>query len=749
MKRKWVCFIILLFIAMFFYFNVNTVAADYNIYFNGEEIDKEDVILVDNGYVYLQARFLSDLIDADLKWQESIKSVELSKDDDIVKMMVGNLYLQINDTTLKTDKGLLVDEGSAFLPGKYVMDAFDYVVTEEEDDNNLYIYKPETLIKGIGWEEEGSAISIEASSLSSYEIKDTEKSNQLVIEIDRAELSSGFLDGISSDDYDLQIERSSKKEDLRFIINSEKHLPFSEEAEIDEKDNRIVINLMPNLEKIAWEDEQLNIKTDGIVKEPEITYIDDPRRIIVDIPSLMAEDFTDNLKENEYIENIEVKPHKENPHDLRIIGDLKGDYYFNITGSEKGNIISLKPGDKSNLSNLSYNEEKRAISFESNMSLKPEIFELNDPYRLVINLNNARRGSNFKDKIEYNDDILNSIRTSRFDRETIRIVADLNKEVNYQWLEEESEDGYHHTISFQKGIRDIMLSEDDDYNNIKIDLSGKVDYEVRKFSDPHRIVVDIRDLDIDKQELDLPSAEGIIEEINTGIFEEGEEKRFRIVFELDEFYGYDINSKSRDDSIEIALPLFEKDDEKFGDLIIIDAGHGGFDPGAIGPSGVREKDITLNLAREVDSRLSDSGYNVKLTRDRDEFISLPERVKIAEDENAGLFVSIHANAARNSYSNGTETYISLNGPELDMNLAQRIHSSLMEEIKLEDRGIRKDNFYVIKNTTMPSVLTEVAFLSNSHEESLLDSELFRRRVARSIADGIVEFMEKNNMEASN
>lgn len=133
-----------------------------------------------------------------------------------------------------------------------------------------------------------------------------------------------------------------------------------------------------------------------------------------------------------------------------------------------------------------------------------------------------------------------------------------------------------------------------------------------------------------------------------------------------------------------------------------------------------------------------------LTRKDDRFISLKERVEMANRMEALLFVSIHANSANTTYSEGIETFIAPNKVASSQLLANALQRNLLKELKRNDRGIKQEDFYVIKYTDMPAALVEVAFISNPHEESLLSSNLFREKAARAIAQGIIEYMKKIN-----
>ncbi|MBW3630354.1 MAG: N-acetylmuramoyl-L-alanine amidase [Gemmatimonadetes bacterium] len=226
-------------------------------------------------------------------------------------------------------------------------------------------------------------------------------------------------------------------------------------------------------------------------------------------------------------------------------------------------------------------------------------------------------------------------------------------------------------------------------------------------------------------------------------------------------------------------------------LVVIDAGHGGADPGAIGPAGTREKDVTLSIARELASLLRASPHlEVRMTRDRDTLVALRDRPLLANRwrgaaTRAGrpaLFISIHANAHRDPGARGTETYF-LSEARTDEarrvaameNAAQEyeperpadhvlgfILNDLRQNLYLRDssdwaaivqarlaatqvapdRGVKQAGFVVLQGAFMPAVLVEVAFISNRSEEALLSDPAAQRRVARELAAAVREFMEK-------
>jgi len=149
-------------------------------------------------------------------------------------------------------------------------------------------------------------------------------------------------------------------------------------------------------------------------------------------------------------------------------------------------------------------------------------------------------------------------------------------------------------------------------------------------------------------------------------------------------------------------------------LICIDPGHGGKDTGAIGPNGLLEKHVNLDIAFKLRDKLGGAGFTVIMTREDDSSKSLDEIVNFANTNNADIFVSVHNNSHTLREKNGTEVFYFSESPGSNM-LAKYINAGTVEQIGTLNRGIKNASFRQIKNTIMPSVLVEAAFISNPDE----------------------------------
>lgn len=241
-----------------------------------------------------------------------------------------------------------------------------------------------------------------------------------------------------------------------------------------------------------------------------------------------------------------------------------------------------------------------------------------------------------------------------------------------------------------------------------------------------------------------------------------------------------------------AISLFSADNKNKVRVVVIDAGHGGEDPGAVGKE-CKEKDLTLSVALKLGKYLEENFPDIKViyTRDKDVFIPLHQRAEIANQNNADLFISIHVNANNNSGIQGSETYaMGLHKTESNLdvakrenaviliekdysqkyegfdptsaesyiifNLLQNTHLSLSldfassvqtqfrEKAKRVDRGVKQAGFLVLWKTSMPSVLIEIGYISNKNEERYLATDLGQDYIASSIFRAFREY--KNNIE---
>ncbi len=350
-----------------------------------------------------------------------------------------------------------------------------------------------------------------------------------------------------------------------------------------------------------------------------------------------------------------------------------------------------------------------------------------------------------------------------------------------------------------------------DYTRVVIDLTKKSAYKYRllkkdpSISQPRRFYVDIEQSSLSPAlDRDIPINDGLLLRVRSA---QHSKSAVRVVMDIESIDDYKIFSLNNPFRIIIDINgrhgstahLPEKKTKaakppvkatgkrkpftkKKRLLIVVDAGHGGKDPGAIGRKGLREKDITLKLARLVAKELGKKlNSRIVLTRKRDVFVPLEERTAIANSKRADLFISIHINSSRRRSATGFETYIlNVSTSEESRRLAARENSTtrrglgdlefilrdLVKTAKTNDsvrlassiqgnlvnrlrkkysritgHGVKGAPFYVLVGTRMPSVLVEASFISNSREEKRLRSSKYLKEVATGISTGVVEYVK--------
>ena len=373
---------------------------------------------------------------------------------------------------------------------------------------------------------------------------------------------------------------------------------------------------------------------------------------------------------------------------------------------------------------------------------------------------------------------------------------------------------------YAKQLTDVRHWSDDNYTRVVFDFSDKVSFSYNHLAAkpeeqvPSRIYLDIENLELDGKRPFPNVSDAVISEVRTGrprpgvtrvVLDLHDDVDFK-VFPLEDPFRIvvDVNAVSvaaapgrspqlkslppaadqiasiLDRSPKDAPPLIQIPDRNpTGGLrrIVVDAGHGGKDPGAIGPNKVMEKDVTLAIARQLSRRLRDELHcEVIMTRSGDTYLPLQERTALANRVDADLFISIHANASENRSAYGVETYylnfskndqaVAVAARENGMSLkevgnlelilfdlmanskinessrlAAEIQNALVDRLsrkysKVKNLGVRPGPFHVLLGATMPSVLVETAFISNQREEKRLISPGYHRQAADAIIDGV-------------
>lgn len=350
-------------------------------------------------------------------------------------------------------------------------------------------------------------------------------------------------------------------------------------------------------------------------------------------------------------------------------------------------------------------------------------------------------------------------------------------------------------------VQNMRVWQAPDHTRLVFDLSGPLQHRLFSLSNPDRIVIDMDDARLRGQLPAVPDNGPYLKDVRSG---RPSSRTLRIVLDLkrkvrprtfvlapNRVYGHrlviDLYDAARPET-----PVVAPAPKHRGQILIaIDPGHGGEDFGAVGPDGIREKDVVLKIGRDLD-RLVNANPHLKamMTRTGDYYISLHQRVVMARRSHADLFVSIHANYFADRSIRGAAVYaLSRSGASsaqariladkenaadlfggvsiadkdnllakvlLDLSMTQTISDSLkfghdvigqLSRIgRIHNRRVDQAGFAVLKSPDIPSILVETAFISNPREERLLNSSGYQHKVARAIYDGILGYIAQGNLK---
>lgn len=374
-------------------------------------------------------------------------------------------------------------------------------------------------------------------------------------------------------------------------------------------------------------------------------------------------------------------------------------------------------------------------------------------------------------------------------------------------------------------VTDVRLGKSGDTTRFVLELSGKVDAKAFTLADPHRLIIDLPALDWELSADFVPAGKGHIGSFRYGLFRPGNarvvidltgpaaisrsfvlppdpanNRQWRIVFDLKSTSDQAFRAASGwPDAQPVSAPRAPVPDvpaptpvPKARKVVVIDAGHGGVDPGALGTRGTREKNVTLAFAKALGEALRATGkFDVHLTRDTDIFIELRERVAIARRHDADLFISVHADSIERRDVRGASVYtlsekasdseaarlarkenaadiiagVNLGGDSDDVrnilidlaqretkNLSVRFAQTVIPKMSKVTRVLRNTHrfagFRVLKAPDVPSVLIELGFLTNTEDEKNLTSATWRRQTATAIARGVDTYFAERRVEAA-
>ncbi|MEK7376684.1 MAG: N-acetylmuramoyl-L-alanine amidase, partial [Candidatus Margulisiibacteriota bacterium] len=362
------------------------------------------------------------------------------------------------------------------------------------------------------------------------------------------------------------------------------------------------------------------------------------------------------------------------------------------------------------------------------------------PLVLIVNIPNFILDSN-EQKITVNEDGIKGIKAVQARDGSVKIGIYLSENQSHNLLAKDNK----LIISFPPTVNTLKVTEEAEAVKIRIFSTKPVSPNIRRLTDPDRIIIDIPDSFFEAQK-QIEIGKGGVLRTRASQFMINP-LTSRIVIDLQKELDYSTSVSDDNKTIlvsiekaEIAAKKAKKVKVLKNKTIVIDPGHGGKDPGGYGYSGesVKEKDLTFSISHMLAKMLSDAGAIVLLTREDDVEMSLQNRVDFANNNKADILLCMHYNSFYKTSISGTETYYFNPNSKL---LASIVHRRMLADLERANRSFSKVKFFVIANALMPSVLIEPVYLSNPEEEKLALEAAFQEKIAKSIFEAVKEYFE--------
>lgn len=714
----------------------------------GEELESRRILLcifeeslevevfVQEGQILVPTRILADVLQADLDWIPSLSTLRIHYHDQEYLLRVQDHLVQVEGTVKELRVPVLLEEGRTYLSLLCMANLFGFRLLEE---GGVYqLERPSHQLQEIRYEE--GKISFQTKGDPDIHFQDDFIRERVMVEILDVEKGEDFqLTGFTGD---IPVERVRIQQPevdrmvVTFFLNRWQEY-FTEKIPGEEE---WVFQMTPGatITQLTYDGERNRfvVVARGEMKEYSRLFLEDPMRLVIDIPMTRLEIEEEYLPiAHPEVGKVRVSEHEENL--TRLVFDMETRLDFDFSLSPDGRFLVLS-GEQRDLliHDIAFREVggRPEVLITGTQSLYPDIFYLPDPDRLVLDFPYSALRLE-EEILEVGKYPVSSVRASQFSSEKSRVVIDLLEHVDYL-VKTDPLHPERTVIAFPPGNFHVFLQDTPAATRVVIDTPQVLDYEMERHSYPDRLVVDLKEVILDISPGDFPKGNGMVEQVHLTHFPD-DPMMTRLTFELPYYSGHQIVSTPRRNRLEI--DLFKSDLRNR--VIFLDPGHGGEDPGAVGITGTFEKDVVLDISLRLQTLLRQAGARVIMSRERDVFVDLYQRVEEANQSPAEIFVSVHANSVAHDFPMGTETYVSNNPSSDSLRLAHLVQQELLQALGLYNRGVKRRDFYVIKATHMPSILVEVAFLSNEQEEALLKNPAFRQRSAEAIFSGIEKYFQ--------
>ncbi|PKM55913.1 MAG: hypothetical protein CVV00_02120 [Firmicutes bacterium HGW-Firmicutes-5] len=687
--------------------------------------DMPAVIIGNRTLVPVREIFESEAVGAKVEWNSKTEEVYITYRDQFIVLAINDKTAYVNgkphelDVPAKLIRDLNKDHPKTMVPIRFISEVLGFDV---DWDNSSY-----------------TAMLTNADLVVDMPIEPEVPEVPEVIEPDSEanEIYGEKLEGISGDGANkalptelrnTPVQWSATKDQMEGISSNKNSIALTSENHPETKITDIAYDTSGIQNRFV-------IKATSAISEVKYTLWEG--KLVIDIPrSVSGLKGETKYDSNPILTSIRSSQYSSNPNATRIVFDLKNES-IKLDVSLNKNRTELVVATSDNIIHdilLGQNDQGDYIRVEGVAAPDMNIFRLSNPDRVVIDFENTTSLIGTKES-QASGQYVEKIRTAQFEETKTRIVVETDGQADYEVVKSSGEvtmiqlkEPTYENIEYKNETKPVIALE---HVDVPIEMSGIIydnDYRNKTF---HITLAGNYGNVFGKGSVKVH--DGLIETINIS---QNSKDQTQITIKSNYIYEYRVEEVG--DKIEIKA---YRPKELFNKIVVIDAGHGGRDPGAVA-NGLQEKDVNLKMLLYLKNLLdADTSVKVYYTRLTDTFPSLQDRCDIANEIGADFFISIHNNAF-NASENGTETlYFPSNVQDklTSPKLAQIFQKNIVAYTGMKDRGLKqRENLYLLKNTIMPAVLVEVGFLTNVNDVAKLKDETFLKTTASALYQSILE-----------
>ncbi len=693
-------------------------------------VNKKKVVLdyasiMNNGKLYVPYSFVESNFDYTITYDKSSNIIIISEkssksqvNDSILKPDRDTQLIFVNDKKIEGDHAPVIKTKKVFVPAKAVAEALGYTVKWNSTKNTMELVKTDTVI------------SVTINSKTGYiNNKVITLDEAPFLQADRVYVPIAFVQNA------LNCDATFDESKVIVKINVKKDIVIDKPKE--EK-----LEVITNITDIVYDDSfgfpSIRIIADNLIEYTTFT-LNNPERFVIDIQNAVVRtNFQSKDINKDGISKVRIAQNSIEPKKVaRIVIDLSNPRTSKLVQSLDKKTLSVMYANIIKPVTVTKDGNKDVVVVNGSSSLNITDMRLSGPDRIVLDIKGAVH-EGLDQTIEVGSPLLKSVRTGQFEQGTARIVLDLNANGFYSikqegntakiYLSDVSFDFFQYKKMYNTAYADLNFGLDSEYQINLDDKNKLLKLTIQKELAVEPNKYQLNDNIMEYAEVSKQKIQGKVQTI--------------VTFKLKDLISYELLSPASSTLVRLK---FKYNAQKFEHLtIVIDPGHGGRDPGAIGSDGTREKDLNMDVARRLNEKLKAIGFKTIMTRSDDTYVDLATRVDIANNSYADFFMSIHFNSF-NSTTKGIETLYFPNTITEEYNInnkkiADIFHNEVVKSLNMPSRGITpRPNLYVLNKTKMPAILTELGFISNPDELARMKTEEYREMAAKALAVSIVKY----------